>query len=547
MDTMRIFLAVLLLAVVACGAQDKVDLQVVHQIRTEAFDNSKVMDTLWRLSEVYGPRLTGSPEIREAADWAAKTLESYGLANVHQEKWPFGRTWSPREYRVEMEAPRYAQLATVPLAWSRSTNGPVSGDVIYAPMGGQKRVYDPKKYQAQIDDWEKKYKGTLRGKIVLFSVEQKLAPAEKPEFARYTDAELANMARAPEPSAVTHVDLAHIEVPDDPTEAREYIMSLPPDVEDQFFDARDAARAKLNQFLLDEGVLALISTDQRAHTGKLFAEQAGGYDPKFPMAPPSFVLTAEQYNRLARLTEKNIPTKVTVDLKAETNDTAVDSFNIIGEIPGGAKKDEVIMVGGHFDSWHSATGATDNGAGSAVMMEVMRVLKTLNLKMDRTVRIGLWTGEEQGLLGSKAYVKAHFGDPVTMKITGEQAKLSGYFNLDNGSGKIRGVYLQGNDAMRPLFHEWLVPFRDLGVNTITIRNTGGTDHLSFDAVGLPGFQFIQDPLDYSTITHHSSLDGYDHAQAGDLMQAVAVIASVVYDAANRSEMLPRKPLPKPAQ
>jgi hypothetical protein len=543
---MRLYLPVLLLATVVC-AQDRVDLNVVHQIRTEAFDNSKVMDTLWRLSDVYGPRLTASPEIREAADWATKTLEGYGLTNVHQEKWPFGRTWSPREYWVEMNAPRYAQLATVPLAWSKSTNGPVSGDVIYAPLGGTARTLDPKKYRAQIETWQNKYKGMLRGKIVLLTREQKIAPLDKPQFERYTDAELADLARAPEPHARIHVDIEHLDVPDDPSEAREYMMSLPPDVREQLFDARDAVRAKLNQFLLDEGALAVITTDQRAHMGILAAEQAGGYDPKYPMAPPTFVLTAEQYNRLARLADKNIPEKITVDLKAETSDTPVDSFNIIGEIPGGAKKDEIVMIGGHFDSWHSATGATDNGAGSAVMMEVMRVLKALNLKMDRTVRIGLWTGEEEGLLGSKAYVKAHFGDPETMKITDEHAKLSGYFNLDNGSGKIRGVYLQGNDAMRPPFNEWLAPFRDLGVTTIAIRNTGGTDHLSFDAVGLPGFQFIQDPLDYERITHHTNLDTYDHAQAADLMQAVAVIASVVYDAANRPEMLPRKPLPKPKE
>jgi Zn-dependent M28 family amino/carboxypeptidase len=203
------------------------------------------------------------------------------------------------------------------------------------------------------------------------------------------------------------------------------------------------------------------------------------------------------------------------------------------------------MIGAHFDSWHSGTGATDNGAGSAVMIEVMRILKALNLKLDRTVRIALWSGEEQGLLGSKAYVKQHFGDPKTMQIGPEHAKLSGYFNLDNGSGKIRGVYLQGNDAMRPLFERWLAPFRDEGVMTISIRNTGGTDHLSFDAVGLPGFQFIQDPLDYESETHHSTMDTFDHAQAADLMQAAAVIATVVYDAANRPEMLPRKELPKP--
>jgi Zn-dependent M28 family amino/carboxypeptidase len=233
-----------------------------------------------------------------------------------------------------------------------------------------------------------------------------------------------------------------------------------------------------------------------------------------------------------------------VTLRARISDAPIDATNLVGEIPGGSKKDEIVMVGAHFDSWHSGTGATDNGAGSAVMIEVVRILKALNVKMDRTVRIALWSGEEQGLLGSKAYVKEHFGDPKTMKITAAHAKLSGYFNLDNGSGKIRGVYLQGNDAMRPLFEQWLAPFRDQGVTTLSIRNTGGTDHLSFDAVGLPGFQFIQDPLDYSTVTHHSNMDNYDHAIAADLMQAAAVIASVVYDAATRPEMLPRKPLPK---
>ncbi|MGA2588854.1 MAG: M20/M25/M40 family metallo-hydrolase [Bryobacteraceae bacterium] len=218
----------------------------------------------------------------------------------------------------------------------------------------------------------------------------------------------------------------------------------------------------------------------------------------------------------------------------------------MGEIPGGNKKDEIVMIGAHYDSWHAGTGATDNGAGSAVMIEVMRILKALNLPMERTVRIALWSGEEQGLYGSEAYVKRHFGDAKTMKLTAEHTKLSGYFNLDNGSGKIRGVYLQENDAVRPLFEAWLAPFRDEGVTTITIKNTGGTDHLSFDAVGLPGFQFIQDPLDYGTITHHSSMDTYDHAIASDLMQASAVIASVVYHAANHPEMLPRKELPRPA-
>jgi Zn-dependent M28 family amino/carboxypeptidase len=283
--------------------------------------------------------------------------------------------------------------------------------------------------------------------------------------------------------------------------------------------------------------------DDRAREGLLAAEAAWPYRARDPLAPATLVVTAEQYGRLARLVEQKQSVRIRVELKATASRDDVDGQNVVGEIAGGAKRDEVVMVGAHFDSWHSGTGATDNGAGSAVMMEVMRILKTLNLKLDRTVRIALWSGEEQGLFGSRAYVKAHFADPATMQPRDEHAKLSGYFNLDNGSGKIRGVYLQEHEAMRPLFEQWLAPFRDLGVTTISIRNTGGTDHLSFVAVGLPGFQFIQDPLDYETVTHHTSADTYDHAVAADLMQASAVIASVVYDAANRPERLPRRALP----
>jgi carboxypeptidase Q len=247
---------------------------------------------------------------------------------------------------------------------------------------------------------------------------------------------------------------------------------------------------------------------------------------------------------MVRLVEEKQAVRVRLDLKVAVSDTDVEGGNIVGDIPGGARKDEIVMVGAHFDSWHSGTGATDNGAGSAVMIEVMRSLKALNVKLDRTVRLALWGGEEQGLLGSRAYVKAHFADPDTMELKPEHGKLAGDFNLDNGSGRIRGVYLQGNDAMRPLFEQWLAPFRDLGVTTVTIRDTGGTDHLSFARVGLPGFQFIQDPLDYGPLTHHTSADTYDHAVPADLMQASAVIASVVYQAANREERLPRRALPK---
>ena len=297
-----------------------------------------------------------------------------------------------------------------------------------------------------------------------------------------------------------------------------------------------------------EEAAGILQEDDGAHEGLLMAEAAGGLKasatspPPTSSSPPSSTIASRallQHQETARVRLLN--------LKAATAGRDVDGLNIAGEIPGAAKKDEFVMIGAHFDSWHSGTGATDNGAGSAVMIEVMRILKSLNVKLDRTVRIALWSGEEQGLLGSKAYVKEHFGDLETMKLQEAHAKLSGYFNLDNGSGKIRGVYLQGNDAMRPIFERWLAPFRDQGVSAVSIRNTGGTDHLSFDAVGLPGFQFIQDPLEYSTLTHHSNMDTLDHAQAADLMQAAAVIAAVVCDAANRPEMLPRRPLPQPGQ
>ncbi|HZU26205.1 MAG TPA: M20/M25/M40 family metallo-hydrolase [Bryobacteraceae bacterium] len=525
---------------------DSPDLGVVQRIEDEAFQNSKVMDTLSWLTDVHGPRLTASPGFDEAATWAVERLSSYGLQNVHREKWgPFGRSWALHAYSLEMLAPRYAVLDATPLAWSGSTPGQVTGDALYAPFEQPQSRLNLAKYQEALEAYEKQWRGKLRGRIVLLSKKSDVDPLTKVLFERYTEQQLAELARAPEPQPREEVDLNHIVIPDDPKEARAYLLSLPENVRDYLYEQRSALIGKRNEFLRGEGAAAVITADHRAHDGLLFAEQSGPYQAKYPVAPPIFVVTAEQYDRLARIAEKHLPVRLRVNLDAAISKDAVDTYNIVGEIPGGAKADEVVMVGAHFDSWHSGTGATDNGAGSAVMIEVMRILKALDLHMDRTVRIALWSGEEEGLLGSKAYVKEHFGDPATMKVTEAQAKLSGYFNLDNGSGRIRGVYLQNNVAMRPVFEHWLAPFRDLGVTTVSPRDTGGTDHLSFDAVGIPGFQFIQDPLDYETVTHHSSMDTYDHAQPADLMQCAAVIASVVYDAATRGSMLPRKPLPKP--
>ena len=541
---MRATLLALALAIPAVAA-DSVDLAAVNRIKAEAFEHSQVMDTLELLTDRYGPRLTASPEFKEAADWATGRLKEYGLENVHQEQWgAFGRSWSLQKFALEMTQPRYSLLSAWPLAWTASTKGTVAGEAIFAPLAGSQSVG---RAEANLDQYIQKYKGKLRGKVVLLSqpVHNISGPESRAELRRYTDAELAELAIAPVPVPHIKIDPNNLTVPDDPEERIRFNASLPPEIQDQLRTRRQAITAKRNKFFADEGALAVIQDDQRARDGIDFAEGAGPQEASSPLAPPMFVVTSEQYNRVVRLLENKTNVEMQATLQARASDTDAGASNIIGEIPGtGPHKDELIMVGAHFDSWHSGTGATDNAAGSAVMMEVMRILKALNLNLDRTIRIALWSGEEQGLLGSKAYIKEHFGDPKTMKLTDAQAKLSGYFNLDNGSGKIRGVYLQGNDAMRPLFEQWLAPFRDQGVTTITIRNTGGTDHLSFDAVGLPGFQFIQDPLDYSSVTHHSDMDTFDHAIAGDLMQASAVIASVVYDAANRPEMLPRKPLPK---
>jgi len=537
-------IVVALAAVVAASAADSVDLAVVNRIKAEEFQNSKVMEILQNLSDRYGPRLTGSPEFKEAADWALDRFKEYGLENAHLEKWgPFGRSWTLEKFAVEMTQPRYSLLDAWPLAWSQSTKGTASGEPVLAPLPA---TFSPKKGEADLEKYIEKWKGKLKGKIVLISepINNIVESESKAAFTRYTDAELQDLAVAPAPVEKLKIDVGNLDVPDDPVERMRFFTSMSSATMDTFMEKRQELSIKRAQFFLDEGALALIQNDRRARDGEVFAEAAGAHNPKGQLAPPTFIVTAEHYNRIARLIGNKTKVELAVNLKARASDVAVDAYNLIAEIPGGAKKDEIVMVGAHFDSWHSGTGATDNGAGSAVMMEVVRILKTLDLKMDRTVRIGLWSGEEEGLLGSKAYVKEHFGDPKTMKLTSAHATLSGYFNLDNGSGKIRGVYLQNHDAMRPLFADWLAPFRDLGVSTITIRNTGGTDHQSFDAVGLPGFQFIQDPLDYSTITHHSSMDVYDHAVAGDLMQCSAVIASVVYDAATRKDMLPRKPLPK---
>ena len=529
------------------NAADDSNLEVINRIKTEAFDHSKVMDHLAVLTDRYGPRLTASPEFQQAADWAMSRLKEYGLANVHAEKWgPFGRSWSLQSYTLEMITPRYSHLVGAPLAWSGPTQGAITGDVIFAPVIPAGNRFDLKAVKEALEKYEADWKGKLRGKIVLISEATEPKPTTRPLFRRYTDAELSEIAQAPEPMpklAIASID--EMKVPRAEEDAYKYFASLPTALVDQFYEARTGLLTEQAKFFRDEGVLAVIRADARAHNGLLFAEAAGSHESKDPLAPPTFVVTEEQYSRMVRLLEKKQPVSVHLDLQAKASDQDVDGLNLIGEIPGQKGPDEIVMIGAHFDSWHTGTGATDNAAGSAVMIEVMRILKTLNLKMNRTVRIGLWSGEEQGLYGSKAYVKTHFADPKTMQPKSEYAKFDAYLNLDNGSGKIRGIYLERNDAARPLFEALLRPFHDLGATTVTLKHTGGTDHLSFDEVGLPGFQFIQDPLDYGTVTHHSDMDTYTHLVPEDLMQASAIIATLAYDLANREQFVPHKPMPAP--
>jgi hypothetical protein len=535
-------------AVVICvslvlRAQDGVDLGVVDRIKSEAFGRSQVMDHLRQLTDTHGPRLTGSIAFEEAAKWTTDRLTQYGLSNVHIERFAFGRRWSADQYSLELLAPTYMRLLAMPLAWSDSTNGPIAGEPLLAPFD-LAFVRGPKRLEEDFEAYKRKWAGKLRGRIILFTPAQQMPPRDAPLFKRESDTDLAATSTAPDPAAeLRAVRLDDVPWPEQPEAVFNLFMTMPAAMVDELIARNDDLTLARSKFLRDEGVAAILQADPRGREGLLAAEAGGSYRARDPLAPPTLVVTAEHYNRLVRLAEQKQSIRVRVDMKTTASTNDVDGGNIIAEIPGAAKRDEVVMIGAHFDSWHLGTGATDNGAGSAVMIEVMRVLKTLNLRLDRTVRLALWGGEEQGLLGSRAYVTTHFADPGTMALKPEHDKLAGYFNLDNGSGRIRGVYLQEHEAMRPLFEQWLAPFRDLGVTTITIRNTGGTDHLSFTRVGLPGFQFIQDPLDYETVTHHTLADTFDHAVPADLMQAAAVIATVVHQAANRPERLPRRPLP----
>lgn len=526
----------------------------ITRIKDEGMNRSQVMQTLSYLTDVIGPRLTASPNLKRANEWTRDQMKSWGLENAHLEPWgPFGRGWSLKSFSAEVSAPQSFPIIAYPKAWSPGTNGVVSGDVVYLEAKDKKEL--------------EKYKGTLKGKIVITAPIIDVKAMMDAPGTRLTEKDLLKLADAQDPANDrAGGPMAQMNNP--------RMMGI---INAAILDAK-----KLN-FLVSEGAAMMLTPSRSGNGGtifvsaadvpkeikadlppmqavmQLFMNRVNAYDKDAPKTLPQATVAVEHHNRIVRMLQAGEKVQMRVNLDVQFHDQDLMAYNTIAEIPGTDKKDEIVMVGAHMDSWHSGTGATDNGAGCAVAMEAVRILKALNLQPRRTIRVGLWSGEEQGLYGSRAYVKDHLGSPAgantpeaemaAMMGAGSGGKIntkpdydkfSAYFNLDNGTGKIRGVYLQGNEAVRPIFRDWLAPFRDLGATTLSISNTGGTDHLSFDGIGLPGFQFIQDPVEYDTRTHHSNMDMFDRIQADDMKQAATIMAAFLYNAATREEKIPRK-------
>ena len=495
------------------AAQTSYDHSVIEKIKNEELKNSQVMDIAFYLTDVNGPRLTASPGFKNAATWAKNTLASWGL-KAELEPWgEFGKGWQLEKSYIAMTKPYYAPLIAFPRAWTGSTgNKMLTGGIILITATDSAGVMQ--------------YAGKIKDRIVMTWVNDTLRPSFEADCERYADSTLDKMAKAEAR----------------PNQSRQQQGN--PQMR-QSFAARQAFQRALTALFNAERP-ALILTSGRGNDGTIFVSSGGQYAKDAIEAPPSVALSSDDYLRLQRLVKAGIPVELEADIKTKFFDKDLQGYNVVAEIPGSDPKlkDQIVLLGGHLDSWHASTGATDNAAGCAVMMEAVRLIKSLNLQPKRTIRIVLWGGEEQGLFGSRNYVKKHFADPATMKLMPGHSKVSAYYNLDNGTGKIRGVYLQGNNDVRNLFTGWLEPFKELGATTVTINNTGGTDHLSFDAVGIPGFQFIQDPIEYDTRTHHTNMDTYDHLVPEDLKQAAAVVAAFVYNTAQREEMIPRKTLPE---
>lgn len=505
--------------------EEVIDLSVMMKIREEGLSNSKVMETAGYLCDVIGPRLTGSPAIKRAHEWTRQQMESWGLANAHLENWSFGRGWSYQYMTVHLLSPDSTPLLAFPRAWTPGTNGPARGKVVLAKLSTDADL--------------EKFKGKLAGLIVLTESARELPVHNKVEMNRYSEENLEALKEYPLPSQEERGSPA----------SREEILK------------RRNFRKVLKLYLQEEKVLAVVEPAQ-GDGGTVRNLRGGDYKPGETFPVRSLLMAPEHYNRLVRLLDRKMAPELELDVRASFHDEEHLGYNTIAELPGTDKKEEIVMAGGHLDSWHLGTGATDDAAGCSVAMEAMRILKAIGAKPRRTIRVALWGGEEQGLLGSKAYVTQHLAafpetaDPEEKELPSflrpqegpldfkpEYSKLSAYFNLDNGGGRIRGIYSQDNLLAGSIFEVWLKSFSDLGAKVVTNRKTDGTDHLSFHAVGLPGFQFIQDELEYSSRTWHTNMDVYDRLLPDDLKQAAVVLAAFLYNAAMREEMIPRRSLP----
>ena len=524
----------------------------IERIKDEGMNRSQIMQILGYLSDVIGPRLTGSPAMKRANEWTRDKMAEWGLQNAHLEAWgPFGRGWTLKNFNAEVIEPQTIPLIAYPKAWSPGLKGTLTADVVY--------------FDAKDEAGLERFRGKLKGAIVLTSPPPEIKPHFEPLGVRRDEKDLLRLADAPDPRSI---------------QRRPFQVNPQQRAEAMF-------QAKKQQFFVDEGAALLVDPSRRGDGGTIFVQSAtvaqpfvdptatpapgttpprrfSPWDKDAPRVVPQIVAASEHYNRLVRMIQAGEKLRMTVNLSVEFQDKDPMAYNTIAEIPGTDLKDEVVMIGGHMDSWHAGTGATDNGAGVATAMEVVRILQALKLQPRRTIRVGLWSGEEEGLFGSRNYVIQHLGSlgdgsvealrvfgggggqqgpPPKLNTKPDYEKFSAYFNLDNGTGRIRGVYLQGNEAVRPLFRQWLAPFREMGASTLSISNTGGTDHLSFDAIGLPGFQFIQDEIEYETRTHHSNQDVFDRIIADDMKQNAVIMAAFVYKTAMMDEKMPRKAMP----
>ena len=510
--------AVLLLSLplASQSLQEPVDLAAVQRLKEEGFNRSQVMETLSHLTDVHGPRLTNSPNMRRAAEYVRARMKEFGIDNVQFETWgDFGRGWANEYTAIHVTSPTRWPVVGFSKAWAPGTSGVVAGEAVALTLD------DDAALEAA--------RGTLKGKWILMSPARQVSSVFTPLARRYTDEDLDGLSAqiVPNPPAV-------------PTGTGRGRAGGGGGQSIQEF------RRKRMAFLAAEGAAGIVEMSPGDRSDNLTVRVQGPTagegtrDPQDPPLLPYLVVAAEHYHRMLRLIGLEQPVSLEVDVRNRFHDDDLTAFNIVAELAGTDKADEVVLLGAHFDSWHAGTGATDNGGSSAVLIEAMRLLKATDLPLRRTVRMVLWTGEEQGLLGSRAYVTKHFGARDDAPATPAHAKVAAYFNQDNGAGGYRGVYLQGNEAVAPIFRAWMGPFENLDMTTLSIRNTGGTDHLAFDEAGLPGFQFIQDPMDYSSWTHHTQQDLYERVNPRDMVKNAVIMASFVYHAANREEMLPRK-------